>query len=77
MPNLSVMAETASRMEKDAAVIAREGGLAQQRKITRAAWEKRMGRSRYKAGLWGAGASLLTGGAQFAKNVYDYGLFKR
>lgn len=71
--SLLVMKETASEFKRDAAFIM-EGGLTEARRLrTGAGMERQMGRSAYRAGMWGAGSTLLTGAGTIGMYGYERG----
>ena len=58
---LLVMEETSEEFERDAAFIS-EGGIVKEKRLrSQAGFEEQMGRSAFRAGRLGAGATLLTG----------------
>lgn len=64
---LELMEETAAAGELDAMMIEREGKLRGSRYMEEAQLSRMKGRGAARAGMWGAGSSLLTGGAQSYK----------
>jgi len=71
---LLLMSETATEGEMDALMIERGGTLQAQRYQTEATLSRMKGASAKKAGYYGAGSTLLTGGSQTA---YQYGMYKK
>jgi len=62
---LLVMAETRSEIAKEASYISEEGLRTGSRFRSQAGFEREMGASARRAGMWQAGTSLLTGGSKF------------
>jgi len=63
---LLVASENAANAAIDVETIKETGSLAVQRSLTQATLSEMSGQQAYKAGVYGAGASLLTGAAGFA-----------
>ena len=69
------MEEDWGAVQRDAARIQREGVNAYTRGMQQAGFERQMGSNAARAGLIGAGTSLLTGGLRIALAGYDRGLW--
>lgn len=72
---LLVMLEDAMEVEESARNIQLHGARASSRLLQESKWRKRAGRSAYRAGVIGAGSTLLTGGAQIGLHGYRRGWF--
>lgn len=70
---LLVIEDSMAEVERDAGLIRHEGLTQGSRLRSQAGWERAMGKSKYKAGLWGAASSLLAGGSRFYMQGYDRG----
>jgi hypothetical protein len=68
-----IMKETKREFARDAAFIM-EGGLTEAARLrTSAGMERQMGKSAYRAGMWGAGTTLLTGAGNIGMRRYQMG----
>lgn len=70
---LLVMRETAEEFERDAAFIQEGGATEVSRLRSEAGFERRMGKSAYRAGKWGAGATVMSGAGQIGMFGYGQG----
>jgi len=77
---LLAMVDTADEFETEAGYIQETGRRKASRLNQQAVWERRAGRNAYRAGLWGAGSTALTGAGRIGlysynkkkKNIYPY-----
>ena len=74
---LLVLAEARREIAKDASLIMDDATRAGSRMTERAEFERKMGKSSARAGRWGAGTSLMTGGASFAKTGHEYNWWRK
>lgn len=71
-----VMRETEKEFARDAAFI-QEGGMVEARRMrSQAGMERQMGVSAYRAGIWGAGTTLLTGAGTTYSRGRKWGIWK-
>lgn len=62
---LAIITFTQDQMAKDAETIQERGITAYERLKSESKWQKKAGASAYRAGLWGAGSSLLAGAGMY------------
>lgn len=72
-----VMTETAKEFARDAAFIQEGGAVEVARLRSQAEIERGMGKSAYRAGLWGAGATAMTGLGTVGMFGYEQGWFNK
>jgi hypothetical protein len=58
---LDIMKETAMEFEREAGLVAEYGSTEASRLTTEAGFERQMGQSAYRSGIWGAGATAMSG----------------
>lgn len=74
---LLVMKETEEEFMRDAAFI-QEGGATEAKRLrSEAGLERQAGASAYRAGMWGAGATAMTGLGTTGMFAYQSGMFSR
>ena len=74
---LLVMGETEAEFERDAAFITEGGLVKEQRLRSQAGFERKMGKSAFRAGRLGAGATLLTGAGRIGTVGIERGWWNR